>query len=65
MNPETFMWVSPAPKKLLERYNLVLRKCKDNEKIYKDVLIYKEGYKLTKLDQQFITELCESRRKYI
>lgn len=65
MNPETFMWVSPAPKKLLERYNLVLRKCKDNKKIYKDVLIYKDGYKLTKLDQQFITELCESRRKYI
>lgn len=65
MNPETFMWVSPAPKKLLERYNLVLRKCEDNKKIYKDVLIYKDGYKLTKLDQQFITELCESRRKYI
>ncbi|MBO6165570.1 MAG: LysR family transcriptional regulator [Eubacterium sp.] len=65
MNPETFMWVSPAPKKLLERYNLVLRKCADNKKIYKDVLIYKDGYKLTKLDQQFITELCESRRKYI
>ena len=65
MNPETFMWVSPAPKRLLERYNLVLRKCKDNKKIYKDVLIYKDGYKLTKLDQQFITELCESRRKYI
>jgi len=65
MNPETFMWVSPAPEKLLERYNLVLRKCKENKKIYKDVLIYKDGYKLTKLDQQFITELCESRRKYI
>ena len=65
MNPETFMWVSPAPKKLLERYNLVLRKCADNKKIYKDVLIYKDGYKLTKLDQQFITELCESRRKHI
>ena len=65
MNPETFMWVSPVPKKLLERYNLVLRKCAENKKIYKDVLIYKDGYKLTKLDQQFITELCESRRKYI
>ena len=64
-NPETFMWVSPASKKLLERYNLVLRKCSENTKIYKDVLIYKVGYKLTKLDQQFITELCESRRKYI
>ena len=65
MNPETFMWVSPAPKKLLERYNLVLKKCADNKKIYKDVLIYRNGYKLSKLDKQFITELCEARRKYI
>lgn len=65
LNPETFMWVSPAPKDLLERYNLVLRKCVDNKKIYKDVLIYKNGYKLSKLDRQFITELCESKRKYL
>ena len=36
-NPETFMWVSPAPESLLERYNLVLKKCVDNKKIYKDL----------------------------
>jgi len=65
LNPETFMWVSPAPNSLLERYNLVLKKCADNKKVYKDILIYKNGYKLTKLDRQFITELCESKRKYI
>ena len=65
LNPETFMWVSPAPKSLLERYNLVQRKCADNKKVYKDVLIYKNGYKLSKLDRQFITELCESKRKYL
>ncbi len=64
-NPETFMWVSPAPKDLLDRYNLVQRKCVDNKKIYKDVLIYKNGYKLTELDKQFITNLCESKRKYL
>ena len=65
LNPETFMWVSPAPQSLLERYNLVLKKCADNQKVYKDVLIYKNGYKLSKLDRQFITELCEAKRKYI
>ena len=64
-NPETFMWVSPAPKLLLERYNLVLKKCADNKRVYKDVLIYKNGYKLSKLDRQFITELCDSKRKYL
>ena len=64
-NPETFMWVSPAPENLLKRYNLIQKKCIDNRKIYKDVLIYKNGYKLSKLDRQFITELCESKRKYL
>ena len=62
-NPETFMWVSPAPESLLEKYNLVQRKCVENKKIYKDLLIYKKGYKLTELDRRFITHLCESKRK--
>lgn len=64
-NPETFMWVSPVPKNLLERYNLVQKKCDENKKVYKDVLIHKIGYKLSKLDKQFIAELCESKRKYL
>ncbi len=64
-NPDTFMWVSPAPQKVLDRYSLVQRKCVDNKKVYKDVLIYKNGYKLTKMDKQFITELCESKRKHL
>ncbi len=42
-NPDTFMWVSPAPQKFLDRYNLVQRKCVENRRIYKDVMIYKNG----------------------
>ena len=64
-NVDTFMWVSPASQKILDRYGLVQKKCIDNKKIYKDVLIYKNGYKLTELDKQFITELCDSKRKYL
>lgn len=64
-NPETFMWVSPAPPSVLERYNLVQKKCIDNKKVYKDVLIYRNGYKLTDLDKKFITALCESKRKHL
>ena len=65
INPETFMWVSLTPQKLLDRYNLVQRKCEENKKVYKDVLIYMNGYKLSLLDRQFITELCEAKRKYL
>ncbi len=64
-NPQTFMWISPVPDKLLDRYGLVQRKCSENRKIYRDVLIYRNGYKLTKLDQAFITELCMARRRYL
>ncbi len=64
-NPKTFMWVSPASQKILDRYNLVQRVCEENKKIYKDVLIYHKGYKFTKLDSDFITALCEARRKFV
>lgn len=64
-NPKTFMWVSPASQQILDRYNLVQRVCHGNTKLYKDVLIYHKGYKLTKLDKDFITALCEARRKFV
>lgn len=64
-NKQTFMWVSPVPDKLLNCYNLVLRDCPDNEKIYKDVLIYKKDYTLTDLDKLFISELENSKCKYL
>ena len=64
-NPKTFMWVSPASQQILDRYNLVQRVCEGNKKVYKDVLIYHKGYKLTKLDKDFITALCDARRKFV
>ena len=64
-NPKTFMWVSPASQQILDRYNLVQRVCEGNKKVYRDVLIYHKGYKLTKLDKDFITALCSARRKFV
>jgi hypothetical protein len=64
-NLRTFMWMSPASEQMLDRYNLVQRVCEGNKKTYKDVLIYHKGYKLTKLDKDFITALFEARRKFI
>ena len=64
-NPDTFMWISPVTEKILSRYNLVQKDCLDSNKVYRDVLIYKKGYKFTKLDNLFITELCNAKRKYI
>ena len=64
-NCETFMWVSPVPDELLTRYGLVQKKCNENTKIYKDVLIYKNDYRLTELDRLFISELERSKSTYL
>ncbi len=64
-NPDTFMWVSPPPVGLLDRYGLVQRECRDNQKRYRDVLIYRKEYRLTELDNLFITELCKAKRRYM
>ena len=55
--PNSYMLVSDVPEELLCRYNLVYRKCSISSNKYKDVLIYKEGYKLSKLDKQFVEML--------
>ena len=64
-NPRTFMWVSSANQQILDRYDLVQRTCEGNKRIYRDVLIYHEGYKLTKLDNQFIAALYDARKRFL
>ncbi len=64
-NPDIFMWVSPIPTDLLDRYNLIQKKAACNTKIYKDVLIYKNDYHLSDIDKLFITELCNAKRKFL
>lgn len=61
----TFMWVSPVSDDILEKYNLTQKTCASNGKVYKDVLIYRNDYKLTELDKRFITEVCDAKRKYL
>ncbi len=62
-NPETFLWVSLVPRDILERYQLIEKTCTDNTRMYRDVLIYRIGYHFTDLDKQFITALCDAKRK--
>lgn len=62
-NKETFMWVSPVPQSTLDRYGLVQRVCTENKKVYSDVLVYGENYKLTELDNLFIEKLFETKKE--
>lgn len=63
-NPETFMRVSPVPKTVLRRYDLIQRDCPDNRKIYRDVLIDRKNYALSELDRRFIRELTLSQQRH-
>ena len=64
-NPETFMWVSAIPQKLLQRYGLTQRICDENRRVYKDVLIYRRDYTLGNLDNLFIEQLVKAKRDVI
>ena len=62
-NPDTFMWVSPIPRALLDRYGLVERECAGG--IYKDVFIHRKDYTPTALDNAFLEELIRVKRETI
>lgn len=64
-NPETFMWVSPVPKDLLDRYGLVQKVCDENKRIYKDVLVFRKDYTLSELDNKFIECLVAAKREIL
>lgn len=59
--PNTFMWVSPIPKRMLEQFGLVELNCAANTRKYRDVLIYRKGYHFTDLDQRFIDEVKRAK----
>ena len=61
-NPDTFMWVSAIPEKLLERYGLVQRVVSDSTRAYRDTLIYRENYQRTALDEKFLNHLHDTIR---
>lgn len=52
----TFMWMSPVSDDYLSKFDLIQKKCDFNDKIYKDAVIYRKGYKLTALEKLFLEE---------
>jgi DNA-binding transcriptional LysR family regulator len=58
---QTYMWVSPVPDRLLERYDLVQRNCVFTNNRYKDALIYRGDYRFTPLDRRFLDTVFKTR----
>lgn len=59
----TFMLVSPVPKHLLERYNLVQRACDIPNNKFVDLLVYQSDYDFTKFDKLFLNKLYEVKNE--
>ena len=47
----------------MDRYGLTERRIKAYKRVYKDVLIHRNDYRLSELDKMFIEELVISKRK--
>lgn len=59
--PTTYMWVSPIPQSLLDKNQLIQRVCKAENNLYKDVMIFREDYRLNEYDVLFQKKLYESK----
>ena len=63
--PHCYMWVSPMPKQVLNRYNLTTLTLKEHKAISYDWLILRKGYRLSKEDLSFIDEIhCIIQNNY-
>ncbi len=60
----TFMWMSPISEETQNKYDLVVKNSSGGSKLYRDVLIYRKGYKLTALDKAFIKQVIDTGTKY-
>ena len=58
--PGTYMWSSPEPRRVLEPWGLLQKKCPSNRR-YRDILIYPRRYTLNEYDRLFIDKLFDAR----
>ena len=59
----TYMWTSPTPASILNTMPLIEKKCNLENNKYKDVLIYRHGYRLTEQEKLFIQKVRDEIEK--
>lgn len=61
-NPLAYMWASPLSEKVLQGNDLIQRKCISAGK-FEDFLIYRSGYRFSRLDRAFVDKLYIRRNE--
>ena len=59
-DPTRFVFAAPMPAQSLADNGLIQRQFSGADRVMNDILIYREGYKLTRFDKAFIREVCRS-----
>ena len=60
--PDSFMWVSPVPEQLLQKYQLVQLGCSEMaSRPFRDVLISPQGYRFSNVEKGFIQRVKDVR----
>ena len=60
--PGTYMWVSPMPRYVLDKFSLVQRNCLVPDNSHRDLLIYRRDYRLSEEDELFVEKLMAAAR---
>lgn len=63
--PGTYMWVSPMPKDVLERFGLTVKRCDTGKNRHRDMLIYRRGHSLSEEEKRFIDTLFREIREEV
>ena len=58
--PSSFMWVSPMPEEVLQRFGLVQKQCRVEGIRFRDVLIFRQDYSLNRKEKLFLEKLQET-----
>lgn len=58
--PTAFAWISPVLPEWLEPFSLIQKQCSTEKRMFKDLLIYRKGYRFTQYDKRFHKLLLEA-----
>lgn len=58
--PTTYMWVSPMPNDVLDCFQLVQKHCAMSKNKYRDILITRRDYRMSREDRTFLAKLQEA-----
>lgn len=57
--PSSYMWISPVPEDYLSEQGLIQKSCSCPGNRYKDLLVYRSGYRFSKAEREFLACLSQ------